>query len=151
MKTITKYQANDGTEFPNANDCLAHEKLCQLVARVMSKLPAQPENDGCNFANGSGYLQHHPADFWSAYKQLLQLAVGEVVQYGNFDVFFKAINDPLAIHISHIERIISECCPKVIIRAFYRFRCTSFQTLREYGQPYYAAHPDDAQDLRLNP
>lgn len=38
MKSITKYQADDGTEFATESDCLAHEALCAEIAEIVARL-----------------------------------------------------------------------------------------------------------------
>lgn len=58
MKLITKYVANDGVEFSTESACEKHERLLIKVHEVHKLLGKRAKDVGCNFTNGSGYIQH---------------------------------------------------------------------------------------------
>lgn len=144
MQSITKFKADDGTEFYDKGECLAHESLCAQVASVMAELPALPKDDGCKFSNGHGYIQHDPLVFWVAREKLLRLAA-PICKHKWID---DAIARPTEIHPSWPHRIISECSAP-LSRAWYRFMCVD-SLLREWGQPYFANNPTEAEQVCLN-
>lgn len=145
VKEITKYQADDGREFKTKEDCLAHELLCDKVAGIVSNLPDKPENDGCSFANGGGYLQHEKHALVSAKKALLSLA-NEISPH---KWFVQSIEDDTA-HSSWAGRIIDDSEKLAPInKAWYRIMCVDEQ-FREWGQPYFANNPNKAKQVRLN-
>jgi len=54
MKTITKYQANDGSEWNSKAEAIERESLIARVAAVMAPLGEVPEA----VKQGSGWVQH---------------------------------------------------------------------------------------------
>jgi hypothetical protein len=145
MKAIRKYQAEDGSEFNSEADCIAYEALCAEIDEVMATLPPRPNDDGCGFSNGHGYLQHDRVQFIRARTALLHIA-NRLMPHKWFE---QALADE-TIHASWAGRLISEMS-RPLDRAWSRFMCID-DRLREWGQPYYAAHPEDAPELAcLNP
>lgn len=58
MIAVTKYKAEDGTEFSDPKKCLDYEAHCLRIADIMNQLHPKPKDDGCSFSNGHGYIQH---------------------------------------------------------------------------------------------
>ena len=143
MKTITKYQADDGAEFTKQEDCRAYESVSSRVDEIMSIMPAPPE--GTDFSNGSGYIQHNEAEFKQARRQILELA-NEINPFHWFDEALANEN----VHPSYPGRIISEMENGNLYKAWYRFMCIDVN-LREWGQPYYRDNPEQAKQVCLNP
>jgi hypothetical protein len=144
MKSATRYIAEDGTEFRSEADCISHEALCAEIAEVMSTLPARPDDDGCNFSNGGGYIQHSPAAFYTAREALLRMA-GRIFPHKWFE---QSIADK-SIHPSWAGWMIDEASAP-LSRAWYRFMCVDAD-LREWGQPFFRDHPDEAKQVCLSP
>lgn len=144
MKAVTKYRADDGAEFADAAACATYESLVAEIAEVMRALPPPPKDDGCRFSNGYGYIQHDRATFLAARLALLRIAQRVCP--------FRWIDESIAdstVHPSWAARIIGESS-RPLARAWRRIECTDSQ-MREWGQPYYATHPDKAPELaRLN-
>ena len=143
MEAITKYRADDGSEFRTQAECLAHEALCAEIAAVVATLPPLPSDDGCRFSNGHGFIQHDPANFYAARTSLLKIAQ-RVCPH-------KWIDQSLAdstVDSGWAGRIIGESSAP-LNRAWYRVSCVD-KNLREWGQPYYATHPDQGEQIRLN-
>ncbi len=145
MKTITKYIADDGTEFRDELKCLEHEALCSEIADVMSVLPRRPDNDGCRFANGGGYIQHEAGTLMTVRDRLLRIA-----QRFTKDPSIQKELDGRAVHESHVQYAINAMCPKVLIDAYNRISYTDPWTAREYGQMYFRNNPDKAEQIQLN-
>jgi hypothetical protein len=57
MQRTQKFKADDGAEFTTEAACLEYEALCAGIAEVMATLPQRPDDDGCRFSNGHGYLR----------------------------------------------------------------------------------------------
>jgi hypothetical protein len=144
MKPIIKYRADDGSEHDNEAQAIERDKLCAEVAEVMGLLPAKPNDTGCRFANGHGYIQHDPATALRVRHAILTIAA----RLCNHELIAQAIADPVGVHASWPGRIISESCPHPVWVAWERFSCMDAQW-REWGQPYYANNtPTDPERLR---
>lgn len=142
MKMVTKYKANDGAEFDNANACKKYEQLCAEIDAVMATLPRRPADKDCKFANGHGYLQHNQETFLAARAALLTI--------GNRLIPHKWFQQSLSntdIHPSWCGRLIDEVSAP-LSRAWLRISCVD-KEFREWGQPYFANNPDKvpAQDM----
>lgn len=138
MQRIQKFKADDGAEFPTEAECLEYEALCAEIAEVMATLPKRPDDDGCRFSNGHGYLQHTPEKFWPVRDALLRI--------GNRLMPHKWFEQALAdktVHASWCGRLIDETSSP-LMRAWYRVMCVD-KELREWGQPYYADNPDKVE------
>jgi len=139
MKKIHKYVADDGTEFKTGAACFEYESLCAEIDEIMEKLPNRPENDGCRFSNGHGYLQHSHDLFWSARDALLRIG-NRLMHHEWFDL---AIADRTA-HPSWCGRLIYDMNKPALDRAWFRIMCVD-KDLREWGQPYYADNQNKVQ------
>ena len=139
MRKIQRFQAKDGSEFKTEDECIAYEKLCDEVTKVMKTLPPIPEDDGCKFANGGGYIQHDAGKL-----EIARVAILKIGQRFIKDPSWlqQTIDNP-TIDRSWASRLISEACPSPVKDAWGRFRCIDKQN-REWGQPYYANNPDEA-------
>ena len=142
MRVVTKFKATDGVEFTTESDCLAYEDACGDIDTILGMLPEKP--DTCDFSNGSGYIQHSMDNFMKARNAYLEY----VKIYTDHKWIQQSIDQGLDAHPSWVARI-SECFPGYIAKKWHRFQCVDNQ-LREWGQPYYANHPEDATALQLN-
>lgn len=137
MKTITKYQARDGREFNNKIDCKNHEDLLLEIDKVNSILRAAP--DTCDFANGSGYIQH---------------SISQIVQYKDkldelLKRTIKGFNFTDKTHISYVLRVTGDC-NSPLYGCYQRLYCVDWITGREWGQPYFALNPQKGKQICLN-
>lgn len=142
MKIVTKYVSEDNREFLNAQECHNYEELCECVDKVMAQLIPKPE--GTSFSNGDGYIQQDPAVLKSVKRDLLTLA-NEIMPH---EWFQQSISDE-TIHPSWAGRLIGEMNERCLNSAWYRIMCIGPEC-REYGQPYYANHPEEAKGPCLN-
>ena len=142
MKTIQKYEANDGSVWDTETECLAHESLCERIRNVMKAFPPLPKNDGCSFANGGGYIQLSEPIVTKVREQLLDL-IGEKVTH-------KWVQESRGgkKHPSWVHRLLSDCEITPLSKAWYRICCVDDQW-REWGQPYYAAHPTEGEQRQI--
>jgi len=138
VKTVTKYEATDGAQFDNMQDCIAHEDLCKEIDSIMSTLPVRPNNPhNCDFENGHGYVQHKAEVFYDVREKLLNIA-NRIYKHKWFD---QSIKDK-SVHPGWAGRIIGETS-RPLSKAWYRIMCTD-KKFREWGQPYYADNPEQA-------
>ena len=143
MEQIIKYKSADGVEFDDKGKCKSHEDLYYCVCQSMERIPKKPEET--SFTNGKGYLQHEKTDVKRCMIEVLKVAQ----LYFNYDHMNDVLKDPFACRNGIVVRFISDCCPRFINSAWYRFICIS-DNYKEYGQPYYASHQDEASKTRLN-
>lgn len=140
MKSIIKYKAIDGREFDFEEECEKHERLLVQIERAIKPLGSPPKEDGCSFANGGGYLQHDLPTVEAVKLALIDLAaVPENVKEG--------VRTRPASH-SIIGRYLDDG-DSPVRKGWYRLMCIDEQG-REWGQPFYALHPEQATQVRLN-
>ena len=144
MEIITRYRSADGVEFADKDECHKYEVLCHEVNIVMACLAAIQKRDSCEFANGSGYIQHNVEAGTSARRKILSIT--------NHIMPHKWFEQELAgqdVHASWAGRLIGEMNERCLRDAWYRFSCMD-AGFREYGQQYYALNPSQAKDICLN-
>jgi len=142
MKEITKYKAVDGTEFNSPQTCTEYEALIDTVKDIMSELPPLPENDGCSFVNGGGFIQHDLIILRHVKHSLLEL----MKKYIDHEWVQQTIDDD-NVHPSWVGRMVDDNRP--LRDAWHRIYCTD-KLGREWGQPYYVENPDRAKQFCIN-
>lgn len=144
MKQISKYEACDGTEFDNETECRHHEALIAAVGIIMSKLPSKPQDDGCRFSNGEGYIQHDKVILHKVKIQLLEL-MKKIVNHA----WIQQTIDDESVHPSYVGRLIGEHGGP-LNSAWHRFQCIDRQH-REWSQPFFASNPEKAsKQIQIN-
>lgn len=144
MKEVKRYLSEDGWLFDDENKCLKHEKLIMAIKEIESKLPNRPKDDGCNFSNGEGYLQHDQGMIDKAMVDLLKVSSVDK-EYWDKPEF---LDNPFRCRFGVIGRIIDDS-GSPIHSLWNRFMCMD-ENYREYGQCYYATHQSDATGGCLN-
>jgi hypothetical protein len=142
MKLITKYQADDGSEWSTAEQAQDRDLLCERVSAVMSAWPAHPENDGCEFLNGGGYIQLSEHLFDQVKDQLLDI-IKERVDHKEVEQI-RSKKAPLNL----VAMLISDCGMGPVNAAWRRLSCVD-SYFREWGQPYFASNPDRGQQRQI--
>ena len=142
MKTLTKYQAEDGLEFTEAAECRKHEANLEEVKIIMSQLPVRP--DGCDFDNGGGFIQHDKDVLIAVRARFCEFAK----RYTDDKWLQQTIDLGLDAHPSYVGRLIDDCAPNSIGKHWHRFMCIDSQ-FREWGQPYYANHPEKGEQKMM--
>lgn len=144
MKSITKYVADDGNEFASEADCRQYEAMCEQVQRAIGRLARKPDLTGREFENGGGYLQHDPNTVTEVRAELLRVANAAMPHRW----FEQSLADPTA-NPSWVGHLIGKMGYLCLWKAWDRISCTRSDG-REYGHPYFAAHPDEAKNVCFN-
>ena len=134
MKVQTVYVSDDGARFDSAGEAINRDSLVKLVADIMLGLRPIPKDDGCRFANGGGYVQQDASVVKEAKRRLMEIAAAKLRR----DDLLKE-----DVHVSWALRLLDGALPPVE-RALSRFYCMD-ERFREWGQPFYASHPDEAE------
>ncbi len=129
MKTITKYQANDGSEWSNPEDAEKRDALCVKVDAAMQPLGTVPKD----VSDGNGWLQHDLETVNRA-----KDAIMEICQSEGFAESFAAFkNKGRDCHpLSVIGRVLDDFGGP-LNRAWNRFCRIDLQG-REHQQPFFA-------------
>jgi len=146
MKQVIKYQAFDGTEFVDDEECQKYEKFERTILEIASQLPSRPEDDGCAFSNGAGYIQHEALTVVKVRNELLRKAQ----ELSKHKWFQETIDSKSFVHPSWAGRIIGELSSRALNAAWDRISCIDKQC-REWGQPYFVEHSTEAENKCLNP
>ena len=136
MKKVTRYEAIDGKEFDNEDECLDHDLLINKVNTIMAALPKQPDDGTCNFSNGSGYVQHDKATLRRTQVKILELCKKRIDHQ-----WIQQTIDDETVDPSWVARLLGDYNIRPLSYAWSRFSCIDKQH-REWGQPYFAANPE---------
>ncbi len=127
MKTITKYQADDGSEWGTRTEAMRRDSLYHRVRSAMEMLGPMPVG-----LKEWEYLQHSRGSYEDA-----RCNIASIIHDHDRDI---PIDVSLAAG-SMVHRIFDGAdCP--ISKALDRFACISPKTFREYNQPYFAINED---------
>lgn len=144
MKKITKYEAVDGTEFDTENECATYEKLMEKVNSIMAELPNKPNDDGCHFSNGGGYIQHDKTVLQNVKTKLLI----EIKKHIDHKWVDETMKDE-TVHPSYVDRLLDDYHIQPLRNAWGRILCIDNKA-REWGQPYFAYNPTKGTQVKLN-
>jgi hypothetical protein len=139
----TIYKANDGSIWDRREQAERRDTLLGDIATALLPLGERPD-DG-DFANGEGYVQHEPLSVRVTKKALLHLAMLNIRGYDHI-----WLADPDSIHASGIAGRIIDDCNEPLARAWFRLMCIDGES-REWGQPYYALHPEQGTHFVVHP
>ena len=142
MKTIKKFVAIDGVEFLDKDKCLEYEKLIGEIRQIMSSLPDKP--DTCDFSNGSGYIKHDKESL-----ERVKISLLNICKIHTDHKWIQQTIDDDTVHLSFAGRLIEEIGIRPLSNAWGRLMCIDNES-REWGQSYYASHPDEAIQKQLN-
>lgn len=134
MNIITKYKAVDGKEFVTELECRNHESHIEQASEVNKILPSAVD-DNCSFVNGDGFIQQSPEDIAQFKKSLADL----IGQKMGEEVKLKFLFNSRGI----AGRIIDDSGETYIYKLMTRLHCIDEQN-REWGQVFYAIHPERA-------
>jgi hypothetical protein len=129
MKIITKYKANDGSEWTDINDALKRDELCDSVNEVMHPLGRVPKA----VEDGKGWLQHDLETVLRAKDGIFQICREEGLNK-NFQIFD---NPGREVHPMSIAGRILDDIGGPLNYAWARF-CRIDDKGREHQQCYYA-------------
>lgn len=141
---VVRYTTADGGEFATRESALAHAAELAEVAAIMANWPAP---SGYDFANGGGYYQLSEAMFVSARDALLDIVGRHHPTYEMAARWIEATREGRA-DPSWVARLISDSGPGVVSKAWYQIQCVD-ASFRLWGQPFFAAHPRDGEQVCL--
>lgn len=134
MKPKIMYEASDGKSFDTEAECVAYETGTLLPCiRIDALLPRRSLDAG-------QYYQHNHDDVVSFRRCLWRLVQAK------YAIGFPHWADKCAEDIhprSIVGRVLSDAGGP-LNGLWYRLMCIDLDTAREYQQPYYANHPDEA-------
>ena len=137
MKEVVRYKANDGDEFNSKNACLKHEEKLRVIKKLNKILCKKPVDKDCSFANGSGYIQHTVQNFISESCKALKVYEGK-------DPAKRWKENPRG----WVGRYLCDGGSE-FAALWSRISCID-PLNREWGQPYYVLHPNEAKQIQLN-
>lgn len=149
IKTISKYVADDGSEWNEVSKAAFRNALIASVNMAMDNLKVRPDN--IEFANGHGYVQQDAESIKRCKQVLFEIANqdgvlkwwidGQKEKFGSTDESFLT-TDP-----GWFGRML-DGSHAPLSRAYARFGCIDSQN-REWGQPFYANHPEEAEVMEV--
>ena len=139
MKRIEKFVASDGSEYLTEQEAIHRERLLDELNFIESLLPEHPHTT--EFSNGGGYIQHDPKRVTQAKMMLYKLACTKMSVLTNYKLetyaFSRYLSDNTSMGVFY----------SLYSRLVY---CMNTDLWREYGQGYYATHPDEADQVCIN-
>lgn len=135
MKTIIVYQTDDGCRFDNFEKALAYEKLCKKCEKINNSLI----NIGRDL-NHNEYLQQDINKVNDLFKEFMDIVSEAIPSYSKMA---QECSEGIR-HKSHIDRIISDYNIKCLNNLMFRFNCISFEDGKEFQQPYFITHQEEA-------
>jgi hypothetical protein len=136
---MVKYRAKDGTLCDSEAEADDLDRTLAAIDAAMSRLA--PRSDGMAFTDGRGYVQHDPADVKRAREAIFRAAAKEQAWY--FAKHPEADTAETAHPLRHILGRILDDSGSLFYRPWMRLACID-DAGREWGQPYFALHPDKA-------
>lgn len=136
MKTVTRYEANDGSEWVDESQARARDELIAEVADVMSVLPQPPRGA---LDSGKAYFQHSPANVLSAQAGLARAYLKRWKDCNGHIQYVIDTDKPAG--DTFFGRLLSDgSMAQPITRAWSRISCID-SNFREWEQPYFTRHP----------
>ena len=140
METIQQYKSFCGKIFNTIEECNRYEVISKQVDNILETIEDSSKFDeGCNFTNGEGFIQH-PANTYNILEK-------ELVRLSN--IWFKAEDDPFTCFNYYLGRYIDDSNMSCLNKLSYKLMCID-ELGREYGQPYFKNNPDKCKGDRLN-
>lgn len=142
MKKITKYIANNGREFLTENEALKEDELIRRTEIIMKGLNRTP--DDVQFKNGYYFIQQD-IEKVDIRRRMLLMLMKEFINHKWIDQSLENKNcHPSS---SWIQRLLSDYDNQPLLSAWNRI--VNIDKLgREWGQPFYAEHPEQSIALK---
>lgn len=135
MKTITIYQTNDGCRFDNKEEAMKYEELCDKCNEIESRL--------VNIARELEYNEYIQQDLTvvkNVLNRFMDIVAEAIPEYASWTIQVKNGGRQMF----HIGRIIDDYNIKCLWKLYYRFSCIDFNNGKEFQQPYFVVHQNDA-------
>ncbi len=136
MKTIESYEAIDGTKFFNRGQCERYESELRLVSEI--KIPNSKLWHGT-------YKQHDRQSLLAIKRAVFALVLQK---FGDSYPEWRKWDADDVHQMSIVGRVVSEGSGP-ITNAWNQLGRFNFDLGREYDQPYFALHPDEATPASL--
>ncbi len=137
---IVKYKFKE-FEFKTLKEAQAFEKRYEEGEKISKLLKKLPKDDGCCFSNGEGYVQHDLVKLNNFYDAL---GVANIKKYGKKKEDREKLKEAVEKRAwSWIGRFYAEG-DAIFHKMVWRALCIDDKG-REFGQPYYANHPNEAK------
>lgn len=130
MTEKTVFIAEDGSRFDDRARCEAYESNCRQINSIMEPLQEVE-------VRGARYYQHHPSTAKAVANALTQFAVNLIIPERKDEEW-----SPYGL----IGRFVDDSSNSCLRRAFGRICRIDIETGREYEQPYYRLHPNEATE-----
>lgn len=149
MEAITQYRAIDGSIWNDEATAIGRDELVTCVDAVMLPLGPKWVEKECDHANGGGYIQHNPNTVADVHSELLRLARKSSKRFDEWVTkqVTKYDVNPADIGPDWCGRMLDSDGP--LSSGFYRLMCIDKKG-REWGQPYYALHPNEGENRCLD-
>lgn len=135
IKTIQQFTCSDGAKFLDKDEAEKHEAEYQLVKPILDRFPKGP-----NLERGT-YRQHNIETLRQLKRDLFKLVLGKV---GDDFPKWKGVNPDDVRPDSVVGRVMSDYGGP-IASAWCNLGVFNFTLGREYDQPYFANHPEEAK------
>jgi len=142
VKTVTRFQSDDGILFDDEHKCRKHQNLIGKINVIMMQLPDGKPGDG-------KFAQHDKAVLRAVKEAIWELILSE---YGNSFPAWKGYTSDGIGMFSIVGRVLGESnCPlnKALNKAWGTLLCYDFDNGKQYSQPYFVLHQDEARTLQV--
>lgn len=133
MKQITKFKADDGTEFDDRDACAEYEQNAMRIQRIMARLPVTD-------IRGEGFVQLDRDAVLGVQRDLVLMFEGMYPGMKDQHTEY-ARNATVPAGMTLIGRYIDDCSIGPLRQAWGRLMRIDKQ-FREYEQPYFAIQAD---------
>jgi hypothetical protein len=133
MEKVIYYRASDGKDFFHKADCEHYEKILADLAPILKIMP--PCNLNC------GKYRNVDKTLLQQIRYKLWMVV--LKYYGESYPEWKTWNVNTINPFSIVGRVLDDCGGP-INTAWHRLMCYDFDKGRQYDQPYYVNHPNEA-------
>jgi hypothetical protein len=133
VRQQTVFVADDGTQFSDQATCAAHEALLARLKPIMARLPQSRPR-------GATYVQHDAETLRQVKRDLFGLVLERL---GGSYPQWRDVNPDEVHPMSIVGRVLDDCGGP-LAKAWSTLARYDFDTGREYEQPYFVAHPQEA-------
>lgn len=135
MKEITIYQTEDGCRFDKKEDAIKYEELCDKCKNIESNLVSIGRELQYN-----EYIQQDVTVVKNALYCFMGVVADAIPEYAAWAIQVKNRGR----HISHIGRVLIDYNIKCLNNLYFRFICISLENGKEFQQPYFVNHQEEA-------
>ena len=135
MKEVIIYQTEDGCRFNDKESAMKYEELCDKCKSIESTLV----NIGRELQYNE-YIQQDITTVKNAIYCFMNVVADAIPEYAAWAIQVKNGGR----HISHIGRVLSDYNIRCLNNLYFRFKCISLENGKEFQQPYFVTHQEEA-------